>query len=225
MNFFKELKQVLDEHGILLVVDEIQMGFYRTGKLWSIEHFGVTPDILVFGKALTNGLNPLSGVWAKEELINPTVFPAGSTHSTFNANPMGTGVGLEVMRMLAEGDYAHSVAEKGRRFLGGLEALKRRHKMVGDVDGLGLALRMEICEPSDSFTPSKKLVDLMVDEAFKADLEVKGRKYGLVLDIGGYYKNVVTLAPSLHISDEEIDLAIELLDQLMTRVARLEGHG
>lgn len=224
MNFFRDLKKVLDDHGVMLVVDEIQMGFYRTGKLWSIEHFGVTPDAIVFGKALTNGLNPLSGVWAKEKLLNPTTFPPGSTHSTFNANPMGTGVGLEVMRMLAEGDYETSVPEKGRRFLDGLQYLKRRHKMVGDVDGLGLALRMEICEPADSFTPSKKLVDLMVDEAFKADLEVKGRKYGVVLDIGGYYKNVVTLAPSLHISNDEIDLAIELLDQLMSRVARSEGH-
>ncbi|MEZ5853578.1 MAG: aminotransferase class III-fold pyridoxal phosphate-dependent enzyme [Hyphomicrobiaceae bacterium] len=224
MNFFTGLKKVLDEHGILLVVDEIQMGFYRTGKLWSVEHFGVTPDVLVFGKALTNGLNPLSGIWAKEALIKPDVFPPGSTHSTFNANPMGTGVGLEVMRMLAEGDYERTVPEKGRRFLDGLQYLKRRHKMVGDVDGLGLALRMEICEPHDSFTPSKRLVDLMVDEAFKADLEAKGRRYGLVLDIGGYYKNVVTLAPSLDISNDEIDLAIELLDQLMDRVAKAEGH-
>ncbi|WP_163593433.1 aminotransferase class III-fold pyridoxal phosphate-dependent enzyme, partial [Klebsiella variicola] len=60
-NFFTGLKRVLDKYGILMVVDEIQMGFWRTGKLWSIEHFGVTPDVLVFGKALTNGLNPLSG--------------------------------------------------------------------------------------------------------------------------------------------------------------------
>ena len=76
-NFFKGLKKILDERGILLVVDEIQMGFYRTGKLWSIEHFGVTPDVIVFGKAITNGLNPLSGIWAREELINPTDVPAG----------------------------------------------------------------------------------------------------------------------------------------------------
>ncbi|WP_251278008.1 aminotransferase class III-fold pyridoxal phosphate-dependent enzyme, partial [Enterobacter hormaechei] len=76
-NFFTGLKRVLDKYGILMVVDEIQMGFWRTGKLWSIEHFGVTPDVLVFGKALTNGLNPLSGLWAREELINPTVFPPG----------------------------------------------------------------------------------------------------------------------------------------------------
>jgi len=100
-NFYKGLKKVLDDHGILLVVDEIQMGFYRTGKLWSVEHFGITPDVLVFGKALTNGLNPLAGIWAREEMINPTTFPVGSTHSTFASNPLGTSVGLEVMHMLA----------------------------------------------------------------------------------------------------------------------------
>ena len=154
-NFFVELKKVLDQHGILLVVDEIQMGFYRTGKLFAIEHFGVKPDIIVFGKAITNGLNPLAGIWAREELISPQVFPPGSTHSTFNANPMGTGVALEAMRMMAETDYEAMVMEKGAYLLAGLEDLKRRHKIVGDVDGLGMALRMEICEPHDSFTPSK----------------------------------------------------------------------
>ena len=220
MNFFKGLKKVLDEHGILLVVDEIQMGFYRTGKLWSIEHFGVAPDVLVFGKALTNGLNPLSGIWAREELINPGVFPPGSTHSTFNSNPLGTAVALEAMQMMEDNNYARSVPEKGAYFLKGLEDLKRRHRIVGDVDGLGLALRAEICEPHDSFTPSKALVDRMVDEGLKGDLEYKGRKYGLVLDIGGYYKNVITFAPSLEISYEEIDMAMALLDQLFARVSK-----
>jgi len=219
-NFFVELKKVLDRYGVLLVVDEIQMGVYRTGKLWSIEHFGVKPDVIVFGKAITNGLNPLSGIWAREELINPEVFPVGSTHSTFNANPMGTGVALETMRMLQETDYERSVMAKGAHFLAGLEDLKRRYKCIGEVDGLGMALRMEICEPTDSFTPSKRIVDLMVDEALKGDIEVGGRKYGVVLDIGGYYKNVVTLAPSLDMSFAEIDLAIKLLDRLLHRVGK-----
>ena len=220
MNFFKGLKKILDERGILLVVDEIQMGVYRTGKLWSIEHFGVTPDVIVFGKAITNGLNPLSGIWAKEALINPKTFPVGSTHSTFNANPMGTGVALEVMRMLGERDYGAAIMEKGRRFLAGLQELKKRHKIIGEVDGLGMALRIEICEPHDSFTPSKRIVDLIVDESLKGDLDVNGRKYGVVLDIGGYYKNVITLAPSLEMSNAEIDLALILLDKLMTRVTK-----
>ena len=174
----------------------------------------------MFGKAVTNGLNPLAGVWAREELINPEIFPPGSTHSTFNANPLGTAVALETMKMLQESDYEEMTALKGAYFLKGLHDLKKRHKIVGDVDGLGMALRIEICEAHDSFTPSKALVDQMVDEALKADMEVGGKCYGLVLDIGGYYKNVITLAPSLEISYEEIDLALVLLDQLFHRVTR-----
>ena len=218
-NYFAGIKKVLDQHGVLMVVDEIQMGFYRTGKLWGIEHFGVNPDVIVFGKALTNGLNPLSGLWAREELINPKLFPPGSTHSTFNANPLGTAVGLETMRMLAETDYAAMVSAKGAHFLAGLRDLQKRHPEIGDVDGLGLALRAEICE-ADGFTPNKKLVDRMVDIGLAGELEHKGRKIGLVLDIGGYYKNVITFAPSLHISSEEIDLGMSLLDQLLTRAKR-----
>ena len=79
---------------------------------------------------------------------------------------------------------------------------------------------MEICEPHDSYTPSKALVDRMVDEALKGDLQVGGKSYGLVLDIGGYHKNVITLAPSLHISKDEMDLALKLLDQVLRRVTK-----
>ena len=215
-NFFAGLKKVLDTYGILLVVDEIQMGFFRTGKLWSIEHFGVKPDVLVFGKALTNGLNPLAGIWAREELINPGMFPPGSTHSTFASNPLGTAVGLETMKMLAETDYESMVMAKGAHFLAGLRDLQKRHREIGDVDGLGLALRAEICE-ADGFTPNRKLLDRMVDLGLAADLRHRGRRIGLVLDVGGYHKNVITFAPSLHITGAEIELGLELLDQLLTR--------
>lgn len=218
--YFERLKEILEARKILLVDDEIQMGFYRAGKLWAIENFNVKPDIIVFGKAITNGLNPLSGVWAREELINPTVFPPGSTHSTFNANPIGTAVALEAMHMMRDHDYEEITALKGARFLAGLRDLKKRHKIIGDVDGLGLALRIEICEPHDSFTPSKAITDRLVDIALAGDLEDGGRKVGLVLDIGGYHKNVITLAPSLEITYEEIDLAIALLDQLFDRVGQ-----
>jgi 4-aminobutyrate aminotransferase / (S)-3-amino-2-methylpropionate transaminase / 5-aminovalerate transaminase len=216
LNFFRELKTVLDQFGIMLVVDEVQMGVYRTGKLWAIEHFGVQPDVLVFGKSITNGLNPLSGIWAKEALINPQVFPPGSTHSTFNANPMGTSVALETLRMAAEGDYLTSVPEKGAYFLDGLKDLQTRWPQLGDVDGLGLALRAELCE-ADGFTPDKALMDRMVAEGLKGDLEAGGEPMGLILNVGGYHKNVITLAPSLDISQAEIDLALTLLEQLLRR--------
>lgn len=215
-DFFRDLKKVTDKYGVLFVADEVQMGMWRTGKLWAMEHFDVQPDVIVFGKAITNGLNPLSGVWAREELINPQVFPAGSTHSTFNANPMGTSVALEVVRMGMEAGYERSVPEKGAYFLEGLRELQKRWPQIGDVDGLGLALRAEICQ-ADGYTPDKPLLDRMAAEGLKGDLLVDGKPCGLILNVGGYYKNVITLAPSLNIEREEIDLALELLDQLLRR--------
>ena len=219
MNYFKEIKKTLDQHGVLFVSDEIQMGFYRTGKLFSIEHFGVKPDVIVFGKALTNGMNPLSGIWAKEEMINPTMFPPGSTHSTFASNPIGTAAGLATMQAFDELDIEKSVMEKGKYFLAGLQDLQKRFKVIGDVDGLGLALRAEICG-EDGFTPDKVLMDKICDEGMKGDLEANGKKYGLVLDVGGYYKIVITFAPSLTISYEEIDLGLNLLGQLLQRCTK-----
>jgi len=205
-----------DRYNILLVDDEVQMGFYRTGKLWAMEHFNVNPDVVVFGKSLTNGMNPLSGLWAREELINPKIFPPGSTHSTFSSNPLGTRAGYEVMSMLEEIDHEKLVTVQGRKFLDGLEHLKQKHKNIGNVDGIGLALRLEICE-NDGYTPSKTLTDNIVEEGLKGTLDYNGKKCGLVLDVGGYYKNVLTIAPSLYITDAEINMAIDLLDQLFTR--------
>jgi len=217
--YFERLQSVLEARKILIVDDEIQMGFFRAGKLWAAENFGLRPDVVVFGKALTNGLNPLSGLWAREELINPAVFPPGSTHSTFNANPMGTAVALEAMKLMSEVDYSALSLDKGAYFLAGLRELQRAFPQIGDVDGMGLALRVEVCE-ADGYTPNKKLVDRLAEEGLKGDFEVDGQSYGLVLDVGGYHKNVLTLAPALTITRAEIDLALRLLESLFARCLR-----
>jgi len=217
--YFAGLKKILDERHILMVDDEIQMGFYRAGKFWAIENFGIAPDIIVFGKALTNGLNPLSGVWAREGLISPAVFPPGSTHSTFASNTLGTAVALEAVRMMAEHDYEETTRRKGAYFLSRLKELQRRYpKLIGHTDGLGMALRVEICG-EDGFQPDRELTDAIFAEGMKGDLIARGKRMGLVLDVGGYYKNVFTLAPSFEITEEEIDLGVELLEQLIRRCA------
>jgi len=120
------------------------------------------------------------------------------------------------MKMTHEMDFGRQVRESGAYFLEGLKELQKRHKEIGDVDGLGLALRAEICT-EDGFTPNKALLDKMVDIGLEGGLEYKGSKRGLVLDVGGYYKNVITFAPSLMISRPEIDEAMVLLDQLLTK--------
>ncbi len=215
-NYFKRIEKICREHGILIVVDEIHMGFYRTGKLWSIEHFGIKPDIIVFGKALTNGLNPLSGFWAREELITPEIFGPGSTHSTYSSNSIGTAAGLEVMKIFSEKDYSKIVLEKGDYFLKLLKRLQLKYPEIGHVGGLGLALRVELCE-LDGFTPNRKLAEDIFRFGLDDQIKIDGKEVGLILALGGYYKNVLTLAPSLEITYKEMDLAHDILDILITK--------
>jgi 4-aminobutyrate aminotransferase/(S)-3-amino-2-methylpropionate transaminase len=218
-DYLPGLKKILDDHHILMVDDEIQMGFYRAGKFWAIENFGVAPDIIVFGKALTNGLNPLSGVWAREGLISPGVFPPGSTHSTFSSNTLGTAVALEAVHMMEEDDYEGMTRRKGAYFLSQLKDLQRRYpRVIGDTDGMGMALRIELCR-EDGYEPDRELTDRIFAEGMKGNLVAQSKRMGLVLDVGGYYKNVFTLAPCFDITEDEIDLAVELLEQLIRRCA------
>jgi 4-aminobutyrate aminotransferase-like enzyme len=215
-DYFSGLKDILDRYNILLVDDEVQMGFFRTGKFWAIEHFNIMPDIIVFGKALTNGLNPLSGIWAKEKFISPKAFPVGSTHSTFSSNPLGTAVGLETLRLIEESDFANQVPKKGEYFVSRLKQIKRRYPQIGDVEGLGLAIRIEMCQ-KDGYTPNRDLTDAIMNIGLSGKLNVRNKKRGLVLDVGGYYKNVFTLAPSLYIQENEIDLAVELFEAALQK--------
>lgn len=216
LDYFSKLKEILDRYNILLVDDEIQMGFFRTGKLWAIEHFNVVPDIMVLGKALTNGLNPISAIWAKEKLISPKVFAPGSTHSTFSSNPLGTASGLETMKLIEEEGFAVKVPKKGEYFVARLRELMKKYPQIGDVDGLGLALRMEICQ-TDGYTPNKKLTDAITEIGLSGCLGTGPKKRGLILDVGGYYKNVFTLAPSLYITEKEMDLSVDLFEEALKK--------
>jgi len=155
--YFQGLKKILDKYKILLVDDEVQMGFFRTGKFWAIENLGIKPDILVFGKALTNGLNPISGIWAKEELISPKVWPAGMTHSTFSSNSLGTAVGLEVVNILDESEeqLKKDLPKKGNYFVSRIKKMQKKYPQIGDVASQGLIIRIEMCE-ADGYTPNRK---------------------------------------------------------------------
>ena len=107
-----------------------------------------------------------------------------------------------------------------------IKELQRKYpKVIGDTDGIGMALRIEICQ-ADGFEPDRELTDKIFAEGMKGDLDARGRRTGLVLDIGGYYKNVFTLAPCFDMTEEEIDIAVELFEQLIRRCApeRINGN-
>ncbi len=218
--YFKALKKVLDDFGIMLIIDEVQMGMFRTGKLWAIEHYGITPDVITFAKSITNGMNPLSGLWAREKFIAPDIFKPGSAHSTYASNPIGTRAGYEVMSIIEEENFEETIPQKSARLMSGLKYLKNKYpQFIGDVGGIGLALRIELTQ-CDGITPNRELCEALQEEGLKGDLIYNGKKCGLILNNGGFFKNIITLVPSLYISDNEIDMSIELLNQLFARFTK-----
>lgn len=218
--YFKALKKVLDDFGIMLIIDEVQMGMFRTGKLWAIEHYGITPDVITFAKSITNGMNPLSGLWAREKFIAPNIFKPGSAHSTYASNPIGTRAGYEVMSIIEEENFEETIPQKSARLMSGLKYLKNKYpQFIGDIGGIGLALRIELTQ-SDGITPNRELCEALQEEGLKGNLTYNGKKCGLILNNGGFFKNIITLVPSLYISNDEIDMSIELLNQLFARFTK-----
>jgi len=138
------------------------------------------------------------------------------THSTFSSNPLGTAAGLAVMNLIEDSNFEVEVPKRGAYFLKRLRELQGKYPYIGQVDGLGLALRIEMCQ-KDGFTPNRELTDKIMNIGLAGNLTSGGKKRGLVLDIGGYYKNVFTLAPSLYITEEEIDLAVKLFEEALQK--------
>jgi len=119
------------------------------------------------------------------------------------------------MKLLDEQDYEKKVKEKGQYFLTQLKELQKKYpKIMGDVDGLGLAIRIELCK-EDGITPNPELTQKICLEGLKGNLKKNGKSYGLILNVGGYYKNVFSLSPSFEITKKEIDTAVEFFDRLM----------
>ncbi|MFZ3062774.1 MAG: aminotransferase class III-fold pyridoxal phosphate-dependent enzyme, partial [Actinomycetota bacterium] len=148
--------------------------------------------------------------------------PPGSTHSTFSANTLGTAVALANLEMMEENNLETTVNEKGRYMLGLLKELAQKYPQIGDVDGIGLTLRIEICQEG-GFTPNRELTDAIFEEGLKGNLTYQGKEYGLVLDVGGYYKNVFTLAPIFDITKEEMEMGVDLFEQTLQRALKLVG--
>ena len=120
------------------------------------------------------------------------------------------------MKLIEESDFGAEVTKKGKYFISRLKSLKKKYPQIGDVDGLGLALRVEICR-KDGYTPDKALTDRIEEIGLSGKLTSGGKRQGLVLDVGGYYKNVFTMAPSFYITEKEIDLGVDLFEEALTK--------
>jgi len=183
------LRKLCDEAGILLILDEIQTGMGRTGKLWAYEHSGVAPDIMTVAKALANGV-PIGATLATEDVAR--VFTPGTHGSTFGGNPLATAVGVTVFSTLIEDKLAERAGRVGKLMLEALEAIRAKHpKAVKEVRGRGLLAGLDLVPPV-------------------GDVVAACRERGLLVLTAG--DNTLRLAPALIVAEKEVAEACAIID-------------
>ncbi|MFA5139321.1 MAG: acetyl ornithine aminotransferase family protein [Elusimicrobiota bacterium] len=197
--FLKGLRELCDEHGILLVFDEIQTGVGRTGKMWACEHEGVEPDVLLAAKGLASGM-PIGAIVAKESAMK---WETGSHGSTFGGNPVCCAAALATLDIV-ESELLKNARVMGERLLTGMKALQERHPCIGDVRGLGLFIGVEFVKDRATKEPAKNLVHDLTQRAFRKGL--------LLLSCG---ESVVRLAPPLVVDEYDVDTGLRLLDETL----------
>ncbi|MEW6456898.1 MAG: acetyl ornithine aminotransferase family protein [Acidobacteriota bacterium] len=192
--FFTELKKLCVEYKILLIIDEIQSGMGRTGKMFAFEHFDITPDILCLAKGIASGM-PLGVIISRAELMN---WPSGAHASTFGGNPISSSAALATIKLLQE-ELIENAKKMGELLLSKMKKYCQDYEIVGDIRGLGLMIGIELVEDKKSKRKAKQKKDMLVQQCFKRGL--------LILGAG---ENVIRFCPSLNITEENIDVAIEI---------------
>ena len=194
--FLAGLRALCDQHGILLIFDEVQSGIGRTGKLFACEHWGVAPDIVTSAKGLGSGL-PIGAVVAKKSLMSQ--WQRGAHGNTYGGNPIACAAANATIDLVA-GGYADNAAKVGAHFMARLHDLARDYPCIGEVRGRGLMIGMELVETDAEHTPARALCDTVVTRAFHNGL--------LLLSCG---TSTVRFMPPLNVSTDEIDEAMALL--------------
>ena len=202
--FHQRLRALTARHGILLIVDEVQSGMGRTGRMFAIEHTGVEPDIVTMAKGIASGM-PLGVATARAEVMS---WPPGSHASTFGGNPVACAASLATLRLLRDGLIANAAAV-GALMLAGAPALMEKHPLVGDVRGRGLMIGIEFVRDRQTKERATTERDAVAKACFARGL--------LVLGAG---RNAIRLSPPLVLTREEADTAIRILDLAIADVAR-----
>lgn len=198
--FFPRLREVCDEHGILLMVDEIQSGVGRSGRWWAVEHEGVQPDVICFAKGIASGL-PLGGIIARKALMD---WPAGSHGSTFGGNPVSSAAALATLEVIEDECLLERAGETGRYMMDALEEIQMRHDTIGDVRGRGLMVGVELVTDRKTKKRAVALRNEMIQKAFGRGL--------LLLPCGA---NAVRFIPPLNISRDLVDEGLNLFEEAL----------
>lgn len=192
--YVKAVRKICDENDLLFILDEVQTGIGRTGKLFGYEHYGVVPDIMTLAKGLGSGF-PIGAIVAKED---KAVFKPGDHASTFGGNPLACAAGIAVLNEVTKDGFLESVDKKGKYFREGLETLQKKHKVVKEIRGKGLMVGCEL------------------DLEDASEIVLKALEKGLLINSVSH--NVLRFVPPLIVTEEEIDEALQILDDVLSEI-------
>lgn len=201
--YFKELKSILEENNILLIIDEVQTGFARTGKMFAIENYDVVPDIITMAKALGNGM-PISAFSTNDEIAKAFTKPSAST---LGGNPVSSATALAVLDYIQNNKLCDKAKELGSILKEKLEKLKDKYEIIKDVRGLGLMLGVELRKSNG--LPATEETDIILE---------KLKDNGLIVGKNGLGRNVLAFQPPLVITKEDIDILIDNLDKVLSEI-------
>ncbi len=202
--FLAGLRQRADEHGILLVLDEVQTGYGRTGKFWGHQHFDVSPDVVITAKGLASGF-PLSAIAASTELMSKA-WP-GSQGGTFGGNAVACAAALATLDVIQDEKLVENAATQGQRLIDGARSVAAKHPEIGDVRGLGLMVGSEFVT-----------ADGEPDTATAQAAQKAAAERGLLLLTCGAWMNVVRMIPALVVNSEQIDEALDIWADVVDQV-------
>jgi 4-aminobutyrate aminotransferase/4-aminobutyrate aminotransferase/(S)-3-amino-2-methylpropionate transaminase len=203
--WLEEVQKISHEHDALLIVDEVQSGYGRTGEMWASDHFDVVPDIMPQAKGIANGL-PLGAFTAKPEIAD--AFESGDHLSTFGGNPVTCAAALETINQLQDG-IIENTREQGQWLGDRLAELEAKYDVVGDTRGLGLMQGIEIVTPDElgpmdvAPAPGPKLT---------GQIGTHLRDNGIIIGTGGFYKNVLRFQPPLTISRDQLVRTVDAIE-------------
>lgn len=205
--YLRRLRELCDGYGILMIADEIQTGFGRTGTFFALEHAGVTPDLLTVAKSLAGGL-PLSGVIGRAEVMD-SVHPLG-LGTTFGGNPVACAAALAVLETFEEEDLLSRAKAIGERAMNAMREMQEKHPFVGDVRGRGPMAAMEFVKDPESRAPDKERTAEVIQNALQE---------GLMLLPAGQYTNVIRTLMPLVVSDDELEEGLSILAHAVDKAA------
>ncbi|MEI2389245.1 aspartate aminotransferase family protein [Priestia megaterium] len=202
-SWMKKLREICDRHGILLIFDEVQTGFGRTGEWFAGQTFDVVPDIMAIAKGIASGI-PLSATVASQELMKQ--WPLGTHSTTFGGNPIGCSAALATLEVMKEEQLLDNTKKMGAYALEKLYLLKDKHSVIGDIRGLGLMIGIEIVNPDTGEGDGDALFEI---------LDVALEK-GVLFYFCGNASEVIRMVPPLTVTKEQIDAGIRMLDEAIT---------